>query len=241
VPWDAQAFGFPVAMISRIEVGKNIKAAEQGYADFQAWLAAHGARIASCRLPHDRIADSMFLESRDFRFIEMVLHPQLDCSQQRSIPGGALAILPATAPDLPALEAIAEAAFHTERYHVDPRLDAALANRRYGRWVRGSLDHPAQRLLKVEADGQIVAAFIVEAGQGGQVYWHLTAIAPAFQGKGFGRRVWLSMLERHRNEGAALVTTTISARNVRVLNLYSKLAARFLPPQMTFHWVKPGT
>jgi hypothetical protein len=49
------------------------------------------------------------------------------------------------------------------------------------------------------------------------------------------------MLQRHRNEGAAVITTTISARNVRVLNLYSKLGARFLPPEMTFHWLKPGT
>jgi GNAT superfamily N-acetyltransferase len=240
VPWDSQAFGFPVAAITQIEI-RNPETAGKEYSRFQSWLGDNEVRIVSCRLPQERIADSIFLESRGFRFIEMVLHPQLECSPQRGIPEGALVILPATAPDLPALEAIAEGAFYTERYHVDPRLDPALANRRYGRWVRGSVNHPTQRLLKIQDGTQIIAVFIVETGHGGHVYWHLTAIAPEFQGKGFGRRVWLSMLQRHRNEGAAVITTTISARNVRVLNLYSKLGARFLPPEMTFHWLKPGT
>jgi hypothetical protein len=33
------------------------------------------------------------------------------------------------------------------------------------------------------------------------------------------------------------VTTTISSRNTRVLNLYAKLGFRFMPPEITFHWL----
>ncbi|MBK8535842.1 MAG: hypothetical protein IPL59_12375 [Candidatus Competibacteraceae bacterium] len=46
------------------------------------------------------------------------------------------------------------------------------------------------------------------------------------------------MLRYHQERGQDVVMTTISARNVSVLNLYTKLNFRFLPPEMTFHWVR---
>jgi hypothetical protein len=46
------------------------------------------------------------------------------------------------------------------------------------------------------------------------------------------------MLARHLGEGVGKVSTTIAARNVPVLNLYSSLRFRFAPPEMTFHWVR---
>ncbi|MGJ0507548.1 MAG: GNAT family N-acetyltransferase [Methylocystis sp.] len=237
-PWDADAFGFPVAQITRIDV-KASERAEKEYGAFQSWVSANDVRIVSCRLSHERLAASMFLEDRGFRFIEMVLHPQFEALQKRNLPDEALAVVPALDRDLPALQAIAEQAFRHERYHMDPRLDPRLADKRYGRWVRASFNHPTQQLLKIVDGQQIIGVFVVEMDRGSRVHWHLTAIAPDFQGKGYGRRTWLSMLRYHRDKGAIMITTTISARNVRVLNLYSRLSARFLPPEMTFHWVRP--
>jgi RimJ/RimL family protein N-acetyltransferase len=36
--------------------------------------------------------------------------------------------------------------------------------------------------------------------------------------------------------GCDSVSTTVAVRNVRVINLYAKLAFRFRAPAMTFHW-----
>jgi RimJ/RimL family protein N-acetyltransferase len=179
----------------------------------------------------------MFLEAHGFRFIEMVLHPRLAGLSALALPEDDLQIMPAGAADLPGLVAIAEQAFTHERYHVDPRLDPRLGDRRYGRWVRSSLDHPTQRLLKVLDAERVIALFLVEKRTDGSAYWHLTAIAPEWQGQGYGRRVWQAMLRRHQAEGCESVTTTISARNTPVLNLYAQLGFRFLPPEMTFHWL----
>ncbi|MDR3416906.1 MAG: GNAT family N-acetyltransferase [Nevskia sp.] len=237
VGWDAEAFGVPVAQITRIEVADPAAAARE-YGAFEAWVAANDVRIVSCRLPHERIAESMFLEGRDFRFIETVLHPQLRDLRERCLPDDTLALLPAAEAELPVLLAIAETEFVHGRYHVDPRLDPKLADRRYTRWVRTSLRHPSQRLLTVWDGMQVIGFFLVEYGADGHAYYHLHAIAPGFQGRGYGRRAWLAMLRHSRDAGVLQVTTAISASNMRILNLFVSLSARFLPSEMTFHWVR---
>jgi len=238
-PWDSAIYGIPVVQIEDIEVLDQVGAVSD-YLDFATWIDAEQVGIVSCRLTHDRLQDSMFLEKHGFRFIEMVLHPRLDSLQTTQIPADELLIALATEADLGALQDIAEHAFGYERYHLDPRLDQRQGDKRYGRWVRNSLHHKSQRLIKVLDRERLIALFIVEIRSDKSVYWHLTSIAPQWQGQGYGRRVWLAMLRYHQEEGCQFVATTISARNTPVLNLYAQLQFRFTPPEMTFHWVREG-
>ncbi|EED35984.1 acetyltransferase, GNAT family [Luminiphilus syltensis NOR5-1B] len=83
----------------------------------------------------------------------------------------------------------------------------------------------------------MVGFFVVEHKRNQEIYWHLTAINPRWQGRGYGYRAWLAMLRHHQMAGYRSVTTTISAGNSRVLNLYAKLGFRFIAPEKTFHWV----
>jgi RimJ/RimL family protein N-acetyltransferase len=237
VPWDRDVFGFPVVQIQDLEV-MDSHGAMSDYADFRAWLDLGQVRIVSSRLPHHRLRESMFLEANGFRFVEMVLHPTLENLQSLNIPQDDLLIALAQESDLPFLQDIAERAFRHERYHVDPRLNPRLGDLRYGRWVRNSLGHPSQRLLKITHGDRLVALFLVGSRDGRTAYWHLTAVSPRWQGSGYGYRVWQSMLRYHQAEGCEALMTTISARNVAVLNLYAKLGFRFRPPEMTFHWVR---
>ena len=237
VPWDREVFGFPVVQIQDLEVIDS-HGAMSDYADFRAWLDLGQVRIVSSRLPHHRLRESMFLEANGFRFVETVLHPTLENLQSLNIPQDGLLIALAQESDLPLLQDMAERAFHHERYHVDPRLNPRLGDLRYGRWVRNSLGRPDQRLLKITDGDRLVALFLVESRDDRTAYWHLTAVSPRWQGSGYGYRVWQSMLRYHQAEGCEGLMTTISARNVAVLNLYAKLGFRFRPPEMTFHWVR---
>jgi RimJ/RimL family protein N-acetyltransferase len=237
IPWDSEIYGTVVAQITDAEV-LDAEGAAVDYGAFEAWCEGGSVGIVSCRLPHGRLRESMLLEQHGFRFIEMVLHPRVQLTRDPPPPDSGLLIARATEADVAELASLAERAFGHERYHVDPRLDPRLGDRRYGRWVRSSLAHESQRLLKVSDAGRIVALFIVEERPDRSVYWHLTAIAPECQGRGYGRRVWQAMLRRHQVDGLREVATTISARNTPVLNLYSKLQFRFDPPEMTFHWVR---
>lgn len=237
VPWDSEIYGTVVAQITSMEVMDASRASED-LAAFETWCKASSAGIVSCRLPHGNLRESILLEQHGFRFIEMVLHPQIELSHAPAKADADLIIARAEQTDLAELAILAEQAFGHERYHVDPRLNPRLGDIRYGRWVRNSFDHESQCLLKISDSGRTVALFIVEQRRDQSAYWHLTAIAPECQGRGYGRRVWRAMLHKHRVDGLRSVVTTISARNTPVLNLYSKLQFRFDPPEMTFHWVR---
>lgn len=236
VPWDSNVFGFPVVHIEKIELSDS-ESAIATYNRFRAWLKLKKIRIVSCRLGEQQLAESMFLEEKKFRFVEMVLHPIMHGLPNLRLPDDVLVIQIAGRKDIPLIQSMAERSFRYERFHVDPRLDSHLANQRYGRWIQTSDDNPRQQLLKINDCGNLVGFFLVEMMGGNQVYWHLTAIAPEYQGKGYGKRVWQAMLLHHQKQGLMVVSTTISARNVPVLNLYSQLRFRFQPPEITLHWV----
>ena len=85
-PWDSVIFGFPVLQIINIEVRGSDAAA-----DFQQFKLARddcGSKFVSTRLSHDRLRESMLLESNGFRFIEMLYRPELDGLQTREAFGG---------------------------------------------------------------------------------------------------------------------------------------------------------
>lgn len=237
IPWDTQIFGYPVAQIEYIEVSDS-HLSILDFAEFESWRDASNCKLVSCRLGHQRLRESMLLEEKGFRFIETVLHPKLEKLNEVSISEQGLNIVPAEREDLPELQEIAESAFVNERFHVDLRLDPRRADVRYGRWVASTLGHPRQQLLKIIDRKTIVAFFIIELKENGAVYWHLTAVSPKYQGRGYGRRAWLTMLRYHQDNGHNSVSTTISARNTSVLNLYSSLNFRFSSPDMTFHWIR---
>jgi RimJ/RimL family protein N-acetyltransferase len=140
--------------------------------------------------------------------------------------------------DLEEIVEVAGGAFRNERFHVDPRLPSRLGDLRYQNWVRSSLEHPSQRLHAVREGAELVAFFVTEQLADGTCYWHLNAVAPQRQGRGYGLRAWRAMMNQARLEGATRVRTSIVARNHRVLNLYARLGFSFPAPSMTFHRVR---
>lgn len=238
VPWDSDIFGFPVAAISTIDI-KRPASAQVQFNLFKTWIHDNSFEIVSCRLPHEQIDASMFLERNNFRFVEMVLHPIALGLQTYPAIDTKLIVEQVCETELSSVVAMAKRSFRYERYHVDPRLDPQLANTRYGRWVENSFYDPKQVLLKISLqEGHTAGFFVTENKDDGSVYWHLTAVNPDFQGRKLGYRIWMAMINHHKLAGMNSIRTTISARNSPVLNLYSKLNFRFEPPEMTFHWKK---
>lgn len=239
VTWDSNVLGVPVANITRLDIGKAGKA-QQGYDIFKLWVQENNYGMISCRLLHNKLLESGLLERNDFRFIEMMLHPVLTNLQNYPISEHGLSISSVEATEVPLIADIAERVFIYERFHVDPFLDSRFGDTRYRKWVENSYSNEKQHLLKATLNDNILGFFVVEY-KDDLVYWHLTAIAPEWHGQGVGSRVWMAMIESHQKKSFNQILTAISARNVPVLNLYSKLNFRFQQPEMTFHWVRDLT
>ncbi len=237
-PWDSVIFGYPVLQISSIDLlGPG---AADDILQFENARNTCSSKLVSCRMPHDRLGESMLLESIGFRFIEMSYHPEFDSLQTCDVFNEhGLMVARAEPADLPTVMAIAGGAFRNERFHIDPRLPSKLGDQRYQNWARSAINHATQRLYVVRDGASVIAFFVTENLDDETCYWHLNAVAPELQGKGYGKRAWQAMLGHAQSEGAERVQTSIVARNHRVLNLYARLGFKFSPPMMTFHWVSP--
>jgi RimJ/RimL family protein N-acetyltransferase len=234
VPWDSRIFGQPVAQIEGFEFANETES--RGLLeDLDTWCTNHGVRFVSCRLDHLNLRGSMALEERGFRFVEIVYRPRLDLISSAIPEHSAIVVSEAGDADRSKIERIASSAFTTGRFLLDWRLPGALSQRRYASWVRSSLQASGQTVLKAEHDGEIFGFFIVERRPDRSMYWHLTAIDQRWQGKGLGLGLWQTMLRRHEAEAASYVETTISAHNLRAMNLYARLGFSFASAQMTFH------
>lgn len=238
-PWDSVLFGFPVLQITRIQVCQDHEM--EAWQSFELKRDKLGCRFVSCRLDATSIIESIFLEDRGFRHIEVSYQPVLEIDTQHDIIDEVeLAVRKSTADSLAPLLKIAGTAFRNERFHVDPRLDPSLGDQRYRNWVANSLSHSRQSLYELWDGLKLVAFFVLEFFEDGTCYWHLNAVNPDFQGVGYGERAWRAMISFARTRGARRVRSNIVARNIKVLNLYSKLGFKFLPPQMALHWVATG-
>jgi RimJ/RimL family protein N-acetyltransferase len=235
-PWDEAVCPFPVIQIDHIEVRGEL--ALEDTRAFEQARARIGAGLVSCRLSHDKLAESMLLEACGFRFIEMLYAPELDLATVDPAECDELTIEPATQEEMPAILGIAGSAFQNERFKVDPRLDPTISDRRYQNWVASTPSHPTQRLYAISDHGRLIAFFIVELQVDGTCYWHLNAVAPGAQGQGYGRRIWSAMVRYAKRSNARRVRTSVVARNTRVLSLYARLGFTLPAPAMTFHWVK---
>ena len=236
-PWDTAIYRDPVLQVTRIDV--RGPGARQDLAAFERARDAAGSGLVSCRLPHDKLRESMLLEDAGFRFIEMLYLPELEAPQAAGgAGGGGIEVRRASEADLPRVLEIAGSAFRNERFHVDHRLPMASADRRYANWAASSLSHASQRLFVVCDASMLVAFFVTEDLPDATCYWHLNAVAPELQGQGYGRKAWSAMVAHAAASGAHRVRTSIVARNHRVLNLYARLGFRFPAPLMTFHWVR---
>lgn len=241
VPWDSATFGFHVAQIENLQVSWEANETPS-LATLHTWAAQHDVHHISCRLPGENVREAGLLEDHGFRFIEMVIQPYLPDLRTLVIPRSRVSVEESLPDDLETIVRIAESAFGHERYHIDRHVPEALANRRYGNWVRSALaSHGPQNVLKLMLDDQIIGFFIIEMAPDDSCYWHLTALDPLVHGRGLGMASWHAVLSHLQRIGCEGVATTVAVRNVRVINLYAKLGFRFRAPAMTFHWwSQPG-
>lgn len=130
--------------------------------------------------------------------------------------------------DLEQAVAICHGAFVHGRFHRDFLVDPAAADQRYDQWLR-----------QLASSGQVYGLFAGDALAGFLACQDnallLHAVAPAWRGRGLAKYWWHQVISALLDSGHDRVTSSISASNMAVLNLYASLGFSFDHPQDVYH------
>jgi ribosomal protein S18 acetylase RimI-like enzyme len=119
-------------------------------------------------------------------------------------------------------------AFSHGRFHRDFNLSKVQADQRYDKWLMQL--HGAGKVYGVCYRGKL-AAFI--AVDGNKLVLH--AVDSSMRGRGLAKYLWTPVCRMLFEAGHLEVTSSVSASNLAVLNLYSRLGFSFRNPVDIYH------
>lgn len=233
VSWDSSAFGFGVGQILFISLkdGQDISLLCE---EFDDWVTKNNLQLLTIRIEESKYQEINFLQKNGFQFIEMTYSPSFLIPETLPLDNEVL-VSNLNEKDVEEILGKANNLFRYGRYHVDTNVPNTLADIRYMNWILSASKSSTQRLLKASIRDNLVAFFLYEELLNQEVYWHLTAVMPEWQGRGYGKKIWTQVMNFHHLNGCKKISTCISARNIKVLNLYSRLEFNFCKPMITLH------
>lgn len=239
--WDREHFGFDVARVEHLQ-GADKDVLQRLVDATIVQLRARRVGMCSARLSSDALTALHCLESSGFRYVELTLAPWRDLSTWE--PKGFGVTRPAETRDLGPVCDIARTVFRTDRFHRDLRFDRAAADSVYEKWVCSwYADQSPSRFSRVLVlNGEVAGFFMFEllrlSGRTGDVVAGivLNGVDSSRSGLGYGFKMYCDALDV-ASEAASYATTTVTAANPAVLNLYGKLGFRFTSGgEVTMHW-----
>lgn len=173
-------------------------------------------------------ASTRLLHEHRFYYCDTLIEPH--CTSDRFIahPDAAAAVTRET--QLDTLLAICHGAFTHGRFHRDFLVERSRADDRYDRWLAQL--HAEGRVYGLLHAGEL-AGFVAVIG--GRLVLH--ALAGPFRGLGLAAGLWTPVCREVYASGEREITSSISATNLAVLNLYASLGFRFRNAMDVYHRV----
>ena len=242
LPWDQEAFGFPVGRIISAGVAPDAASEASAVAALRNWAEASQAALVCAAAPAAALDWVVWLARIGFVCVDLTLSVSLTSFARRPRTVRAAGVRPAQPEDHPAIVEIAGTAFDFGRYHRDPRFPRPLADRRFARWVDRALagPGPGQCFLVTGPVGS-PTAFMFFTVKDGHADWHLAGAARSAASFAPGPMLFAGVLDALESQGVRSVFSKISAANTSVLNIYAALGFRFSSPEYTFHWIPAGS
>lgn len=214
-PWDTAVFG----MLTWELTGYSAAALQQA-----AQTAGHHT------VKVDPLADKWLLHEHGFYYCDTLVEPFCIATRLRAVQHQDATI----GKEVDAAKAlgICHGAFVHGRFHRDFNLSKDDADRRYDNWLQQLLD--AGQVYGLFWQGAL-AGFV--GHDGGRLVLH--AVAQQYRGRGLSKYWWSAICEELLAAGQGEVSSSISAGNVAVLNLYAALGFSFRNPQDIYHRLTP--
>lgn len=215
IPWDKKAFGTDIYELKNISSGaleqiKNMKGHFTVKVDpLSCKKKLHEAGFYYC----DTLVEP-HCEIKSFRdFYHKSVHLSYDLNMDSLIK-------------------ISDGAFTHGRFHRDFNLDKKLADLRYNNWLREFYD--SKKIIGLMYEDDLAGFWCVNEGK-----VPLHALSVKYKGKGFAKYFWSAGCRELFNKGFKEVSSSISASNLAVLNLYASLGFKFRNPLDIYHKFNP--
>jgi GNAT superfamily N-acetyltransferase len=128
---------------------------------------------------------------------------------------------------------ICHGAYQHGRFHRDFNLPRELSDLRYDNWTRDLYDRGS--CLALIYDTRLAGYF---GYTGNRIVLH--AVAHDFRGKGIAKYLWTVACRELFSSGLMELSSSISAANLSVMNLYASLGFRFRNVCDVYHRLNPG-
>ncbi|MDI1341197.1 GNAT family N-acetyltransferase [Polaromonas sp.] len=178
----------------------------------------------------DPLAPKRDLQDHGFYYCDTLIEPYCSVERFTAFDDEAVAITQDIALD-PLLE-ICHGAFSHGRFHRDFNLDATLADQRYDNWLAQL--YRSNRVYGLLYQDELAGFIAVDAGR-----LVLHAVAEALRGRGLAKRLWTPVCRGLFDQGHSELTSSVSAANLVVVNLYAALGFRFRQPVDIYHRLTP--
>lgn len=183
--------------------------------------------LVSIRCGSDTLVLTHLLESLGFRFIEcyVELTAEVPVNQDGGGPEG-MTIGSHQAGEMAELEALAGRSFEYSRYHADPLIERAAANRSRAEWVGNACRGRAKAVLVARTQGAPAGFLVVmEDRVGGRTAGKIDLIAVDRndRGRGIGKALIGAFFGWCRTAGHEVALVGTQAHNIPSLRLYGAM------------------
>lgn len=186
--------------------------------------------LINCRLPEGKGSSPSQV---GFRHVETLVTLETSLKSQE-MPGQVM-LAKRTDQEAEQCAAIAQNCFRYDRYHADPMIDDAIADRIKGDWMRNSVLGRADAVLLALGDVGNIAGFNACMFNGEAAIIDLIGMDPNQQRKGYGRLLIQAMHAHYKGRAKKLRLGTQLSNQVS-LDFYKSLGFQEVNRQESWHW-----
>jgi len=209
-PWDSTAFGIPTFEIDSYD---------------EATLKEATSKPGHYTVRVDPLADKRLLHRYNFYYCDTLIEPFVSPERYRPAINPEVSMKPAS---LDEILPMCEQNFMFGRFHRDFNLNSEKADDRYKQWTKQLFDRNVVR--KFLWRGNCIGFIAMEENA-----MILHAMHRAYQGQGLAKGCWSLACDYLFAEGHHEITSSVSAANLAVVNLYASLGFRFYNARDIYH------
>lgn len=210
-PWDQKIFGCSTWEV--IDLSEDV-------------LSSLGAHSGHYTIKLDPLSSSELLYRYGFYYCDTLIEPFVERNKLVTFHHYQVGI--DLAPKVDDILRMSHGAFQHGRFHRDFNIDQALADRRYDQWASQLSEE--RNVFGLTFAGDLAAFFCFRENR---IVLH--AVAECFQGKGLAKYLWSVACSELFKRGYEELSSSVSASNLAIVNLYASLGFRFRKPVDLYH------